>query len=261
MDNNANNYMLLQQRNIRIPLLAKNGTWKFTINKEKWEIPNCMECLYAYHLIGNQDYKATSATLHANYKHITPIQIEAFIQHFEKTHPVEEYPFNINEIPVYATEKVPLEVPTVQSYRILLTPKQEQEILDLMKNEDNPNRRKEVRQWFRKYTERYALKPRNPYQTLSHYDALGDVFCEIHGVNTNFLYDAERIKQQYELERKLSAEKRKAEYNLGWFIIDVLESPLGWVIGAIVAFLFFELLSWSLWGDEAWKSMWKFVLG
>lgn len=210
MSNTANNYMLLQQRNVRIPLLAKNGAWKFTIDKEKWEIPNCMECLYAYHLIGNQDYKATSATLQANYKHITPIQIEAFIQHFEKTHPVEEYPFDINEVPVYATQNSPLEIPHHQSYRILLTPEQEREILDLMKGESDLNRRREVRQWFRRYTERYALKPRNPYQILSHYDALGDIFYELHGIDITTLCDIERKENK---KRKMEEEAEEAKRN------------------------------------------------
>lgn len=223
MDNNANNYMLLQQRNVRIPLLAKNGTWKFTINKEKWEIPDCMELLYAYHLIGNQDYRTTSETLRANYKHITPIQIEAFIQHFEKTHPIEEYQFDINEVPVYATQNSPLEIPHHQSYRILLTPEQEREILDLMKGESDLNRRREVRQWFRRYTERYALKPRNPYQILSHYDALGDMFYELHGIDITTLCDIERTENKKKEKEEWERNRWKGDlYCIGAVFLMIL---------------------------------------
>lgn len=225
-----NNYMLLQNRNVRIPLLSKDGSWKFTINRKKWEIPLCMELLYAYHLIGAQDYAATSATLRANYRHITPIQIEEFIQYFEKTHIVEEYQFNMEEVPVYATDKDPLEIPTDQSYQVLLTPKQEWEVLELMKEYDNQNRRYSVRQWFRKYTERYALKPRNPYQVLSHYDDLAKNFCELHGVNIDSLYDIEAVRKQRE-EKKKEEERFAKRPKAGLIMIF---GPIFIILGYIV---------------------------
>lgn len=240
MDNNANNYMLLQQRNVRIPLLAKNGTWKFTINKEKWEISDCMERLYAYHLIGSQDYKTTSATLRANYKHITPIQIEAFIQHFEKTHPVEEYQFNINEIPVYATEKNLLEIPTNQPYRVLLTPKQEQDVLDVIKNNTEGDGRKSVNRWFRQYVNRYALTPRNKNQEFTHYKNLAEWFCEQHGVKYEALYNIEKVRKEKEEELK-----RQATVNSE----IALHGCLYMVLSIVGVVLFLYLILCSIWDE------------
>lgn len=236
MDNNTNNYMLLQQRNVRIPLLAKNGTWKFTINKEKWEILDCMELLYAYHLIGNQDYRTTSETLRANYKHITPIQIEAFIQHFEKTHPVEEYQFNINEIPVYATEKNLLEIPTDQPYRVLLTPKQEQEALNLIKNNIEIDGRKPVNKWFWNYVNRYGLSPRNKNQDFTHHKDLAECFCELHGIKYESLYNVEKARQ-IKAEEKKNLWKTNLISIFAYILFRVAIAALGF--GAIWLFLYF----------------------
>lgn len=191
-----NNYMLLQNRNVRIPLLSKDGSWKFTINRKKWEIPLCMELLYAYHLIGAQDYAATSATLRANYRHITPIQIEEFIQYFEKTHPVENCSFDINKIPVYATDKYPLCVPNCFSYDVLLTEKQEKEILDVIKKINNTeDGRGNVSRWFGEYTARYSLIPnRRSDVTFPEWD-LARTFCEIHGIDFEGLFSEEARKE------------------------------------------------------------------
>ena len=229
MDNNANNYMLLQQRNVRIPLLAKNGTWKFTINKEKWEIPDCMERLYAYHLIGNQDYKATSATLRANYKHITPIQIEAFIQHFEKTHPVEEYQFNINEVPVYATEKNPLFLPNRFSQNILITAKQEQELLKIIESYPIDTQREFVINWFEEYIIRYDLRPKKESEDTDHCFHLIEVFYQTHGINDN-IYSPEEMEKYY---------------LKGWGGLTV-----AYILFAL--FLIFALL-YSFWGNDLFK--------
>ena len=181
--------MILQNRNVRIPLRAKNGVWKFQLNGVKWNIPICMELLYAYHLIGVQDYSRVAWILRANYKHITSIEIDAFIQHFEKAHPVEDYPFNINEIPIYATEKHPLIVPTVQSYLVLLTPAQEREILDLIINNTKVDGQFPIDYWFRKYVDRYGLAPRYQNQMDTHYIDLAVSFCELHGIDYASLYD------------------------------------------------------------------------
>ena len=234
MDNNANNYMLLQQRNVRIPLLAKNGTWKFTINKEKWAVPACMECLYAYYLIGKQDYKGTSATLHANYKHITPIQIEAFIQHFEKTHPVEEYPFDINEVPVYATDKRPLQIPTNQSHQILLTPEQEKEVLDLIKNSTETDRRAPINKWFARYVYRYGLSVRNQNRTYVYNKQLAEWFCQLHGI------DYKKLEQKI-CEGDMPGNGKVALIMIGgglvYILCKVAIAALGF--GAIWLFLYF----------------------
>ena len=218
-----NNYMLLQPRNVRIPLLAKNGSWKFTINKEKWEIPDCMERLYAYHLIGCQSPSMTSNTLRANYRNITPIQIEAFIRHFEKTHPVEEYPFDINEVPVYATEKNPLEVPTDQPYRVLLTPEQEREVLDLMRNNTEGDGRKPVNRWFRRYVNRYGLNPRNQKQDLTHHKNLAEWFCEQHGIKYDALYNIEKVRKEKaeELRRQIKRDKEEVLWGCLYAFLSV----------------------------------------
>lgn len=236
MDNNANNYMLLQQRNVRIPLLAKNGTWKFTINKEKWEIPDCMERLYAYHLIGNQDYKATSATLQANYKHITPIQIEAFVQHFEKTHPVEEYQFDINEVPVYATDKRPLQIPTNQSHQILLTSDQEKEVLDLIKHNTETDGRTPINKWFARYIYRYNLTVRNQNKVYTYNKQLAEWFCELHGIKYELLYNIEKARQ-IKAEEKKNLWKTNLISIFAYILFRVAIAALGF--GAIWLFLYF----------------------
>lgn len=232
-----NDYMVLQNRNVKIPLRAKNGTWKFQLNGEKWAIPLCMELLYAYHLIGNQDYRATSATLRANYKHLTPIEIEAFIQHFEKTHPVEEYLFNMDDIPIYATDERPLEIPTDQPYRVLLTPEQEQEVLGLIKkNNTEIDGRKPVNKWFRYYVNRYGLSPRNKNQDFTHHKDLAECFCELHGIKYETLYNIEQVRQ-IKAEEKKNLWKTSLISIFAYILCKVAIAALG--LGAIWLFLYF----------------------
>ena len=75
MSNHNNDYIILQNKNFKVPLLSRNGVWNFEINKVKWGLPDCMERLYAYLIIGENDFKSVAGTLRANNKHISALEI------------------------------------------------------------------------------------------------------------------------------------------------------------------------------------------
>lgn len=177
-----NDYLFLQDKNLKIPLLAKNGIWKFKLGDIEWTLPDCMERLYAYLIIGESDFKSVSATLRANNKKITPIEIDEFISHFEKTHSSIEETFSIQSVPSYATDLKPLCLPNLFSYEVLLSSAQEQELLDIVK-QNTGNRRERLKAWFHRYINRYNLIPRYKRDIDIQDEELAISFCRQHGIN------------------------------------------------------------------------------
>lgn len=177
-----NNYILLQNCNVKVLLLSKNGVWKFVLNDVAWEIPVCLERLYAYLIIGEKDFKSVAGTLRENNKNISVVDIDNFIELFINTHTTIDSEFAIEDIPVYATESEPLTLPNPFSYDVLLTAEQETELLDIIKN-GNRQYRSLLEDWFRKYINKYCLTPRYKRDIERQYQELAIAFCRQHGIN------------------------------------------------------------------------------
>lgn len=181
MSHRNNDYIILQNKNFKVPLLSRNGVWNFEINKVKWGLPDCMERLYAYLIIGENDFKSVAGTLRANNKHISALEIDNFIVYFESTHPVETICFDLDVVPIYATDSMLLRLPNPFSYDILLTHNKESELLNIIKTADK--KRDTLQQWFRRYVNRYALTPRYKRDVELQYEELSIAFCRQHGIN------------------------------------------------------------------------------
>lgn len=176
------NYLLIFQRNIKISLLAKNGAWKFNLSGVDWIIPDFMERLYAYLVFGEKNTSEIASALRANYKQITTIEIDDFISHFIDTHATESVECSLNDIPVYATENNPLCVPNPFSYAVTISPKQEEELLSIIKN--NPeSAQSRIEQWFDWYVHKYGLLPRLKRDVYIQGKELCLQFCRQHGVS------------------------------------------------------------------------------
>lgn len=176
-----NNYILLQNCNTKVLLLAQNGVWEFVFHGVTWKIPDCLERLYAYLIIGEKDFKSVAGILRANYKHISVVDIDNFIELFINTHTTVDVQFVIDNVPIYATESSPLVLPNPFSYAILLTHSQESELLNIIKTADK--KRDALQQWFRNYINRYALTPRSKRDVELQYEELSIAFCRQHGIN------------------------------------------------------------------------------
>ena len=176
-----NNYILLQNFDAKVLLLSQNGVWKFVLNGVEWEIQDCMERLYTYLIIGEKDFKSVAGTLRANNKSISALEIDNFIAYFESTHPVETVDFDLDAVPIYATDSMLLCLPNPFSYDILLTHNQEIELLNIIKTAEK--KRDTLQQWFRSYINRYDLTPRYKRNVELQYEELSIAFCRQHGIN------------------------------------------------------------------------------
>lgn len=177
-----NNYILLQNCNAKVLLLSQNGVWEFVLGGVTWEIPDCLERLYAYLIIGEKDFKSVAGTLRANNKNISVVDIDNFIELFVNTHTAVDMQFAIDDVPIYATEHNPLILPNPFSYDVLLTIEQETELLGIIKDGDRKCRSL-LDNWFEQYVNKYCLTPRYKRDVDRQYQELAIAFCRQHGIN------------------------------------------------------------------------------
>lgn len=176
------NYILLQNCNVKVFLLSKNGVWEFVLNGVTWEIPDCLERLYAYLIIGEKDFKSVAGTLRSNHKNISVVDIDNFIELFVNTHPTVDVQFTIDDVPIYATDNSPLVLPNPFAYDVLLTAKQETELLCIIKKGDRKYRSL-LDDWFKQYVNKYGLMPRYKRDVDRQWRELAIAFCRQHGIN------------------------------------------------------------------------------
>lgn len=183
-----NNYIIIHSKSLKIKLLSKKGNWSFKLSGKDWVIPDQMERLYAYLILGENNINETSGTLRANYKHITPIEIDEFVTHFRAIHPVEKVEFTWDIVPTYATDKAPLAIPNSFSYTVMLSDKQESELLEIIKTHPD-SAKSRIEQWFSWYIHRYDLTPRLKRDIEAQAPELCLQFCRQHGVDIEKLKD------------------------------------------------------------------------
>ena len=182
-----NNYIYLQETKFKVPLLSQDGFWEFTLLGREWVMPECMERLYIYLVIELKDYNAASEALRANDKHITVVEIDKFFRHLLISHPVKtEVP--PSDIPIIATDERPLIVPNCMGYIANMSPAQEAEVLNIIKQGGFKCQEK-LLSWFVGYVNRYGLTPRRKGDIDIQYADLAIHFCMIHGINYYALSD------------------------------------------------------------------------
>lgn len=196
-----NNYIYLQETKFKVPLLAQDGVWEFTLLGREWTMPECMERLYIYLVIELKDYNAASEALRANDKHITVVEIDKFFRHLLISHPVKtEVP--PSDIPIIATDERPLIVPNCMGYIANMSPTQEAEVLKIIE-QGGCKCQEKLLSWFVGYVNRYGLTPRRKGDIDIQYADLATHFCMIHGINYYALSDEAVVN------RKLANETRK----------------------------------------------------
>lgn len=188
-----NNYILLQSCNLKIGMMAVNGVWRTKLSGNDIELDACMERYLAYILVGKKNYNEVSSTLRLINRRITPIDIESFISNFIESHPSEEMEFDMDLVPIYATDTIHSFVPNSFCYDVPLTKAQESDLLDILKNKEI-NRKIAVEQWFYRYINRYNLIPKYKKDVPIQHEELARNFCVSHGIDIDKLGEVESVK-------------------------------------------------------------------
>lgn len=175
-------YIIFQDKNIKVPLLAQNGVWKFKVSDINWRLSDSLERYYAYLIFCEPNHSELSCALRLMDKHITTVEIDDFIHYFRKMHPVEEECFNWGKIQTYATDVVPLKFPTPFGYDVDLTISQESELLSKIKRQTG-NVVGELECWFNWYIRHYGLSPKLKRDIPIQGWEIARMFCIQHGIN------------------------------------------------------------------------------
>lgn len=228
------NYMIFPN-NTMVQLLARNGVWKFKINGKNWSMYSSVEQLMAYYVLFRYKYNIAkvSGLLQANYKRLDPMTIEMLISYFKKTHPIEEFEYSLENIPIYATENLPLYIANPFSYDAPITISQEKELLELIKSANDP--KKALQWWFSRYVDRYALSPRYKRDIDIQYQELAISFCEQHGIDYwKLMTKEEKAYQNMSKKEKLKHDVKEnfvkndlpVLKRIGWFMVGFTISLL-----------------------------------
>lgn len=172
--------MLLEYNNLRVPLLAQGEFWEFILKGRRWKVPASMERLYAYLIYCDYDSWRVPDTLRTNDKHITPAEIDAFVEYFKETHPATEEQYSRDSIPLYATEDLPLYIPNPYT-TVSITPEQEIELLKKIKSKSR-NKKDNISTWFFDYAIKYNIGPKNEDEFFYFIDELCMGFRRQHGL-------------------------------------------------------------------------------
>lgn len=179
-------YIIFQDKNIKVPLLAKNGIWKFKLSDINWRLSDSLERYYAYLIFCGQNYGELSRSLRLMDRHITTIEIDKFVQYFRSKHPAENECFSLSDIPIYATDIAPLKFPTPFGYDIDLTISQESELLSKIQKQEG-NVVGALEHWFNWYIRHYGLSPKLKRDIPIQGWEIARMFCLQHGININKL--------------------------------------------------------------------------
>lgn len=188
--NKMNNYMLLQSKNMKVSLLSKDGIWKTKLAGNDIKFDASIERYFAYLIFGTRNFGDVSTTLRMYNKHISPPDIDQFIEDFKSSHLVTEVGFDVNLLPTYATDKQLLHIPNPFSYDVVINVEQEQELLDILRN-IAVNRKVRLEWWFDGYIRRYGLIPKYKRDYEGQEQELAMQFCRQYGVDINTLYSTE----------------------------------------------------------------------
>lgn len=196
--------IIFQDKNIKIPLLAQNGIWKFKLSDINWCLSDSLERYYAYLIFCEPNHGELSCALRLMDKHISTVEIDEFIQYFRATHPIKDECFSWDNIPAYATDVLPLKFPTPFGYDVDLTISQESELLYKIKKQDG-NIAGDLECWFNWYVRHYGLSPKCKRDTSIQGWEIARMFCIQHGIN---------IKK---LPNTLSLDSTSHKKKVGWF--------------------------------------------
>lgn len=201
---NERNYIYLQDKDVKVKLLAKKGYWDFNIKGEYYSIPASLERYYAYMIFSEKNTGEVASTIRLTKKNISPDQIDDFVNHFIETHELESVEFELENIPVYATERTCIEIAHPFNYNVLLSKKQEIELLAIVSSEETKSI-EPIKQWFFKYRKAYGLDAKLKKDKLIQDEELALQFCRQHGINPFDLnkhkYDTETHTIIYSKER------------------------------------------------------------
>lgn len=184
--------IIFQDKNIKIPLLAQNGIWKFKLSDINWCLSDSLERYYAYLIFCEQNYGELSRALRLMDRHITTIEIDEFVQYFCIKHPAENECCSLSNIPIYATDTAPLKFPTPFGYDIDLTISQESELLSKIQKQEG-NVVGALESWFSWYIRHYGLSPKLKRDIPIQGWEIARMFCIQHGININKLPNTQSL--------------------------------------------------------------------
>lgn len=215
-------YIIFQDKNIKVPLLAQNGIWKFKLSDINWRLSDSLERYYAYLIFCDQNYGELSRALRLMDRHITSIEIDEFVQYFRTKHPVEKECFSWCNIPIYATDITPLKFPTPFGYDVDLTKSQELELLSKIQKQEG-NVVGALEYWFNWYIKQYGLSPKLKRDIPIQAWEIARMFCIQHGINID------------KLPNKLSLDSTVRKKKVGWvFQLKVIICILLYIALAIL---------------------------
>jgi hypothetical protein len=188
--------MIIQKAKVRIPLLAKDGFWKFRIEEDEYELHDCIERLLANYIFNKNSGYVARWLRECYNQNITIQQIDSFIEYFEKSHPTEEIEeFCFEFVPLYAG-KDGLTLP-LPGCCCQITLEQEKELMLLAKTRkgdrlgDDDKRIIRLENWFFEFRHRYGLN----FKRLKHQQdtLLAEAFLEQHGLQINLLKEKPEV--------------------------------------------------------------------
>ena len=193
-----NSYILLYGKNLKIPLLANGYEWQFKLNGIDWAIEAHMERHYAQLIFGENNLDEVFLALRQYNKKLTPADMDEFVRYFKQTHPTIDETVDIQEIPCYAIQGSPLYVPNPFGYDFWLEAKQERELMDIIRQEDEKFRSRKIKAWFFRYVDRYCLQPRYKRDAKIQHKVLAVNFCRQHGIVLEHLTTKQEAEQEVE---------------------------------------------------------------
>ncbi len=222
------NYMLIQNKNLKVSLLSKDGIWKTKLAGKDIKFDASIERYFAYLIIGSGHFGDVSATLRMHNKHIAPPDIDQFIEDFKSSHPVKEVEFDMNLLPTYATDKQLLHIPNPFAYDVVINAEQEQELLVILRN-TAVNRKVRLEWWFDGYIRRYGLTPKYKRDYEGQEQELAMQFCRQYGVDINTLYTTENRSKK--TTRKTTM--KSVSHAIKWYFIAFV---------SLMAYIFISVL-------------------
>jgi hypothetical protein len=175
------NYMIFQDMDAKIELLAKNGFWNFTVSEKEYSLSASSERLLAYMILKDKDIDCVSSDLRAWDEDITSAEIKDFVRYFEDTHPLIEENFQLESIPLYADEKHPLEISN-PLLSIQLSQEQE-ELLIRIATSNGKKQFERLKMWFSQYRNKHGFDLRYEQYQDSFDKEAAIHFCMQHGIN------------------------------------------------------------------------------
>jgi len=159
---------------------------------------------------------------------LTPMDIDDAIAQFYKDHPktpIENYSYS--DLPLYADAKHGLDLP-IPGYSCTISADQEKEVMDIFLKYPYSQVIPQIRQWFRRYLNRYAISIKKMTDNEAA-DYLTSSFFQQRGIRVGSIpVDKKAIEEKKKQEEKGMA-KAKATVWLCFFGIEALACLFFWI--------------------------------